>query len=150
MVYFVSRAFMGGVEPVYRYPKKEECGVGKSAVVFNIDSVKDYAVVTEGVFDAIRVGDSGVAVLGTELSEEQLLKLSNSTNKCYILLDADAVDKAIVMAHKLLDYRIDVRVVVPPKGDPADYSREEIHNWLKEAMPFTFVQELHLRMKVNK
>ena len=148
-IYFVTRAFIGGIVPVYKYPKIEECGIGKSSVVFNLDGVREekVAVITEGIFDAIRVGNSGVAILGTELSEEQLYKLISVAKKFYVLLDNDAIDKAVKIVHQLMTFRVDVRLVVPPSGDPADYSRETIHGWLRDAPPFTFIQELHLRIK---
>jgi len=142
--YFVTRSFMTGVLPVYKYPNKEECGTGKNDIVFNIDGARNegYAVITEGVFDAIRVGEMGVAILGTELSDEQLIKLLD-VKKVYVLLDKDAIDKAIKIARRFQSYKVDVRVAVPPKGDPADYSREVIHGWLRDAPPFSLMQEFY-------
>lgn len=148
ITYFVTRAFIAGVLPVYNYPDKEECGIGREGIVFNIDGAhkERMAVITEGVFDAMRVGRAGVAILGTELSQEQLLKLEG-LERYYVLLDEDAVEQAIKIAHRLQCYKKDVRVVVPPKGDPSDYPRQEIYEWISSSVPFDYIQESYLKSR---
>lgn len=153
-VYFVGRAFMGNKELPYLNPEKEECGTGKEEIVFNIERAREtkMAVMTEGVFDAIRVGESGVAIFGTSPSEKQIDQLTQ-VEKVYIMLDADAVDKAIligeVLREKVRAYtkRGNLRVVYLielQSGDPSDYSRDQISEMISQAMPFSLSNSLRL------
>jgi len=149
-VYFIARTFMGE-SPTYKNPEKEEVGIGKEEVVFNLGgkaSREDGVVICEGVFDAIRVGDAGVAIFGTSLSDIQMFKLLEVSKKFIILLDGDrpGIEGAIKMAHKLLSLRNEVCVVVPPKGDPSDWSNGEISQWLSQAKPFNSNQEIRLKL----
>jgi hypothetical protein len=67
VVYFTTRAFLPGVLPKHKHPGREECGIGKEKVVFNLDRAlkTGQVVITEGAFDSIRVGKDGIAILGT-------------------------------------------------------------------------------------
>jgi len=137
--YFVARAFMGGIEPPYKNPDEEECGIGKSEVVFNIDGAREegIAVICEGVFDAIRVGKAGIAIFGTSISQAQIIKLL-STDKSpikelVVMLDQDASEQAVKMAALLKDRKAHIKVVIPPKGDPGDWSTEDIWSWIRNA-----------------
>jgi len=139
--YFVARAFMAGIEPPYKNPGGEECGIGKSEIVFNIDGAREegIAVICEGVFDAIRVGKAGVAIFGTSISEVQLQKLLllSKPMKYYVMLDQDAIKSAVKIASLLKAYQTQVSLIIPPKGDPGDWPREDIWSWIKNARPFT-------------
>lgn len=146
VIYFVARTFMNE-KPVYKNPTKEEYGIGSEEIVFNIDGARKQgqAVVCEGVFDAIRVGGDGVALLGTNLSEIQEIKLINKISRIYIMLDADAKDKAVNISRKLLRYGKDVRLVIIPNGDPADWPKDSLRKFIEEAKPFSFSEELKLK-----
>jgi DNA primase len=137
VVYFVSRAFFKDVKPVYKNPGKEECGVGKEEVVFNLDSARKEgrAVICEGVFDAIKVGKEGVAIFGTSLSELQKFKILDAVKKIYVMLDLDAIDKSIHIARSLRVPKIDVSLVKLPSGDPGDWSYHELQKFIFESTP---------------
>lgn len=68
----------------------------KNNVVFNLNNAEktDKIVVTEGVFDAMTIGDSGVATFGKKLTHAQVVLLSESAKKynipIYLFLDSDA------------------------------------------------------------
>jgi hypothetical protein len=148
VVYFSARTFMGG-KPVYKNPDKSETGMGKEEVVFNIDgaAVEGCAVICEGVFDAIRVGRAGVAVFGTELHDEQFYKLHHAkVKKYYVLLDRDlpGIEAALKMARKLKSHQSEVSVVFPPQGDPSDYPRQVIGQWLSASENFDPITEVEL------
>jgi hypothetical protein len=139
--YFVSRAFMAGVEPPYRNPDEEECGIGKSEVVFNIDGAREQgmAVVCEGVFDAMRVGKAGVAIFGTSISDTQVLKLLSPPliKEFCVMLDQDAIKSAVKIAGLLKSYRPSVKLVIPPSGDPGSWPSEDIWSWINNAQPYS-------------
>jgi hypothetical protein len=137
VVYFIARDFMGGAYKKYDNPKKEEISIGKEEVVFNINGARmvNQAVICEGVFDAIRVGIDGVAILGTSISELQYIKLL-SLKRIYVMLDSDAYDKAAKIASKFQRAGKQVYLIKLAKGDPDDYSRDEIRNMLLTSKPF--------------
>lgn len=67
-------------------------GLKKQEHLFNVDSAKtfDTVVVTEGVFDCIRVGPQGVATLGKLVSDSQKRMLMSLWKTVILLLDPDA------------------------------------------------------------
>jgi DNA primase len=139
IVYFIARSMYKNLFPSYQNPGVEECGVGKDSVVFNIDRARELgrAVICEGVFDAIRVGEDGVALFGSSISDDQFFKLLEIPKLC-ILLDQDATYKsALKIEEKFSSYGKVVSLTSPPTGDPADWPREEIRNWIYNAKPLT-------------
>lgn len=151
-VYFSARTFMSE-KPVYKNPDKEVTGVGKEEVVFNIDGAREagYAVLCEGVFDAIRVGKPGVAIFGTELHDAQILKLIEAVNKFYVLLDGDyaGIKAAVKVARKIISYGEPVNVVILPSGDPADWPKDFIDGLVSSSVPFDFLQEIEINLKTR-
>ena len=148
-IYFVGRSFMGNKGFPYRNPDKEECGVGKEEIIFNIEgAVKEgQAVICEGVFDALKVGNDGTAIFGTHISDEQAEQLK-AVKKVYVLLDADALDKAVVLARRLKEIRKPLvhLVELPGEGlpDPDDFKRIELRDMIGRAIPFSFQEEIRL------
>ena len=67
-------------------------GLRKQEILYNIDWAKkfDTVVVTEGVFDCIRVGRQGVATLGKSVSDYQKKMLMSLWRTVVLLLDPDA------------------------------------------------------------
>jgi len=152
VVYFIGRDFMGQ-KLRYKNPAKEEFGTGADDIVFNIDGARiaKQAIISEGVFDAMRIGNDGVALFGSDISNRQLLKLLDIP-KIYVLLDRDAIKKAIVIADFFIGYRRSVSLVIMPPmtinpttkkkmKDPADWPREEIRKWIFLAEPYTSWQK---------
>jgi hypothetical protein len=120
---------LGPAEPKY-YTMP---GLKKSHLLFNGDRARKYrfGVVVEGVFDAFRVGDRAVALLGKTLSEHQKkLALSYwSMGALCILLDADAVEDMENISKMLGKDSFrwgSFCVTLPGDNDPADMKREEL------------------------
>lgn len=69
-------------------------GLNKKEMLYNIDWAKQYdtVVVTEGVFDCIRVGRQGVATLGKLVSDYQKKLLISLWKTVVLLLDPDATE----------------------------------------------------------
>lgn len=67
-------------------------GLNKKEMLYNVDWAKQYdtVVVTEGVFDCIRVGRQGVATLGKLVSDYQKKMLVSLWKTVVLLLDPDA------------------------------------------------------------
>lgn len=71
-------------------------GMGKGEVLWNFDNARlsDTVVVTEGVFDAARVGRCAVATFGKCVSDEQVGLLRQYWRHVVVLLDPDAAREA--------------------------------------------------------
>lgn len=122
----------GRVKPRYYLPS----GSKKSSVLYNLhNAIKtDYVVLVEGIFDAVRVGTSGVAMFGKMLStlQEQMLYNMAYNKKIVVIPDMDDPD-AIHIARKAVDgmnvrqiFKEGVYLLELENGDPAEYKREEL------------------------
>jgi len=154
VVYFSARSIADRVKPKYLNPEAGEYGgEGKGSVVFNLDGAlrTGTAILCEGVFDAMHIGESGVCIFGTDPSETQIHKLSHGVKKVVVMLDYDArvksfqvADKFSLMNKSLNIYRtggFDVRCIVLPKGgDPDEYPRETIFKLIEESKPLSLDQ----------
>lgn len=91
--------------------------------LFNIDSIKDIMIITEGVFDALRVGKEAVATFGTSITEHQLqLILELNPARVVFAWDSDAYLKARKAAKQLKPFLERVDVIKFPRGlDPDEY-----------------------------
>lgn len=106
---------------------------------YNIRSAieQDYVVITEGVFDALKVGESGVAILGSSISQKQKFLLSRHWDTIIFLLDADLGEKEEAKYDKLknlyntLDRKKNVFWIMLEEGDPGDMRRKELDKLIK-------------------
>ena len=139
VVYFVARQIYDSPKPYDNPNKGEFGGIGADDVVFNIDGARKLgcAIVCEGVFDAIRAGEDGIALLGTDISEVQINKLLEIPDVC-ILLDEDAKLKALKMAKRFKEIGKIVKVAFLPNGDPADFSRSEIRKIIDNSVLYSY------------
>jgi hypothetical protein len=100
----------------------------------------------EGILDAVRFGPGGLALLGHRASEAQLALLreiarSSELSRVAVMLDADAQDSAKELATRIPDAEI---ILLPEGKDPADLSRQELHQLVADAyvLDETFCQHL--------
>ena len=108
-------------------------GLSKSSLLFNGDQARKnpFGVVVEGVFDAMRVGKHGVALLGKTVSYQQQLFMQAWWGRggVCMMLDPDAVedmDRLLCMMGKQ-SYRLGAFKVELPMGrDPEEFTREEL------------------------
>lgn len=107
VAYFVARAYLRS-DVRYLNPSKAEIGTGKSEVVFNYDRASrfDEAFVCEGVFDALAMGERGMAIFGSDVSDEQMSMLLKF-KKLGVCLDPDAETEQNELVEKLFGFGID-------------------------------------------
>lgn len=118
------------------YPK----GSRITKVLFNhlyVVSSSNVIVVTEGVFDALRVGKQGVALFGKHASQEQiklLVKLGQK-RKIVVMLDSDADDDSEDLAEELSELCNDVFIAKLPNGrkDPGECRRADLERAIIKA-----------------
>jgi len=106
----------------------------------------DYALVTEGYTDFLRLYESGflnsVATLGTAFTEEQIKMLSRYSKNIYLLYDGDLAGRkaAIKAAENLLISGANPKIVNLPDGEDADsflktQQSEALKELIENALP---------------
>ena len=110
------------VYKAYLYPRGTKTG----HLLFNYDRAKhhEHVVLVEGVFDAIRVGTHGLAVLGSHLSDTQLgLLLASAASVISLIFDPDAAGRKATekTLKKLKPFYDRLRVVSLPGGHDPDF-----------------------------
>lgn len=112
-------------------------------LLFNFDNAikrtKDYVILVEGVFDAMRLhmwGFNVVALLGTKLSKHNRNLLLSNFDTIYVCLDNDLKDDnknpgqdAAQLLVEILEDNIDVyNIVLPPGKDPDECTKDEFQD----------------------
>lgn len=119
--YFNARNFMSN-GPKYNNPDTSVTGIGKSMVWYNRDALYMYkqVYILEGLFNAETIGDKAIASGGKSVSRYQINDVIKSpVERVVIILDPDAVDKAVELALKLMPLKR-VKVVILPDGEDAN------------------------------
>lgn len=95
--------------------------------LYNYDSLKNKAVIVEGITDAWRIGDGAVATFTKNFTKEQILLLRQKPiEEIFVLYDSDAVKKAKELAKSLSGIFTHVEYLVLPEGDPSDMSEDKV------------------------
>lgn len=133
--YFVARAVYDFLEPKILNPFGD-----RKSILFNWDTARNFSEVfiAEGVFSALTVYPFGIATLGKEITEMQIIRVLHSDVKVVnILLDANAISDAYAVANRILSLtsRLKIRVLELRDGQPDNFSFEHILN-LKKNTPF--------------
>ena len=134
--FFVARSYRN------HYLKYKNPKVPKNEIIFNhlfID-FSSPVFITEGVFDAIRLGQNAIPVLGSTLHRHSALFKEIVLNKTpvYLALDADATKKESNIIKNLLQFGIEVRKIdTEGYQDIAEMPQHEIGKRIKEASHIT-------------
>lgn len=137
-----------------RHPVYLSGNYDKGSIVFN-EYLVDWSkpvVVVEGIFDAIRVGDNAVPILGSSLGADTRLfqRIVRSKQDVVLMLDFDALSKQLRIARRFLDYDVTVRFVdISGHKDPGSMRREDIIRSMDGAVALREeIDLLPLRMKL--
>lgn len=126
--YYNARKVIGN-GPKYRNPNKDITGIGKEFIIFNHDALSMYnhIFICEGAFNALTMGEMGIATMGKSISRYQMNELIRSPVKRFIiLLDHDAWDKAIDLALKLVNYKKVKVILFEDDRDVNDLGKKEV------------------------
>jgi DNA primase len=125
--------------PRYKNLSIEESVINIKECIFNIDNCrKNVAVLVEGSFDVMRLGDDFICSMGTELTQNQIQTLSNRFKKIFIAFDneLEAQKKARKFGMELASIGVDVEVVNIyedfNKNDGGELSDDEVKIIRKE------------------
>jgi DNA primase len=130
--YFIARSYVGSW-------RKYEAPNTTKDIIFNdlyVDWTKTI-ILTEGVFDAMRV-DNSIPILGTTLNEKSFLfqKIVKTGAKVIVALDRAAHRNAHKIATKLLSYGLEVKVAqIGSKRDLGEMERWEAEECILRSIP---------------
>lgn len=128
LVSWTSRTISDTVEPRYMSCPNEKERIPHKDIFFNWDNTEDTVVLTEGPFDAMRIGFGAIAGFGMDLTERQL-KLLTEKKKVIIALDNEpGAQKQAAKIHSVLTlFGIETRLWRITSGkDPGSADEEEI------------------------
>ena len=114
--FFVARTYDGNY---FKYKNPE---ASKDIIFFeNLINWDQPIILCEGVFDAIAIRRNAIPILGKSISTSLYKKIITSrVQDIYVALDADARNKAIEIAEKLLNQGKRVFLVNLPNKDPSE------------------------------
>lgn len=127
IIYFVGRSIYKHIKPKILNPFGE-----RKSVLFNWNTAQNFSEIylAEGVFGALVFYPYGVATLGKEITDEQILIILRSKVKIInIVLDGNAIQDAHRVANKILSLtaKIKIRVLkLKPEIQPDDLSFEHL------------------------
>lgn len=127
IIYFAARAIYPFIEPKILNPTGP-----RRDILFNWNVAQKFSeiYIMEGIFGALMCYPYGVATLGKEITDEQILKILRTKVKIInILLDGSAVTDAYKIADKILNLtgKIKIKVLeLKYNLQPDDLSFEEI------------------------
>ncbi len=133
MISFTSRDVSNSIEPKYLHPSRDEVILVPKDLIFNIDSVKNSCIVTEGCFDVFKIGDGAVALSGTKYTQRQVSLLSN-IERVFILFDPEPMaQKQAGRLCKELSFLTHSEVILLDiDRDPGDMTASEVKELRKE------------------
>jgi len=139
LVSFVARDFSGFAKAKVLTPAALPGTSGIKDYIFNLQNAvyTKELLIGEGVFDAIALGKSGVAIFGKQATEKQVAQiLLAKPLRIVVCLDYDAPNEKEALALRLSTYHSNVYVANLPYGDPASVSKSELDISLKTAVKF--------------
>lgn len=145
LVSFVARDYTSTAPAKVLTPAALPGTSGIKDYVFNLQNAKHTRelIIGEGVFDAIALGVSGIAILGKQATEKQVQQiLLDNPLKIVVSLDADAPKENQALALRLSTYNDNVYLATLPEGDPASVSKEVLAQTLKNAVKFNKFPEV--------
>jgi DNA primase len=133
IVTFTARDVTDKAKVSYDHLPNYESIVPVKETLYNIESIKDTAVVVEGVTDVWRIGDGACAVMGYKYTAHQVYSLSN-VRRIFILFDTEekAQKLAEEFAFELSTMVPSVEVLQLESGDPGDLSEDDANNLRRE------------------
>ena len=137
---YTGRDFTGRSELRYKACKTEDCILLPTEFLYGLDEFEGRsAVVVEGAFDRIIMGNGAMAASTNRLSAKQKSMLSNlDLEELVFVLDPGAFDKAEELAEYFRPVVNKVKAVRLTKGDPAKLGFAVVKKKIQETKWFDF------------
>lgn len=133
-VSFIGRDYTGKSRTRYKACELKDEVIHHKEILFGEDTFPgDKAVIVEGAFDKMRLGDYALATFGTGFTLKQVHRLSK-IKKIFTLYDSEpeAQKHAVSLGKQLSELGCEVYNVVLSEGDPAELSEENAKNLIRE------------------
>ena len=120
---------VSGQHPKYLHCPNDKAIIPMKECLYNIDTIKDIAIIVEGVTDVWRIGDGAIATMGIEFTQEQVnVLVKRDIKKCFVMFDAEelAQRKAEKLAKVLSSFIKEVDIIELESGDPGDLNENDI------------------------
>lgn len=127
LVSFVARDVTGRASQKYLNCPNHKSLIPVKNTLYNIDSIRENAIIVEGITDVWRLGPGAVATYGTQVTDAQIHLLSGLKN-AYILFDSDAEaqKRAEELGASLSSIVRSVDILTLAEGDPADLHEDTV------------------------
>ena len=126
--------------PRYKNLSIEQSVMDPKSVLYNLDNCKKkIAVLTEGAFDVMRLGDDFFCSFGTELTQSQIAMIKDRFEKIYIMFDNEekAQAKARKFGLQISSIGVEVEIVDAysdfNKNDGGELNEQEV-NTIRKAL----------------
>lgn len=134
-IYWIARDVTGKVPKKRKVlnPIADANSVGSSDLLFNISLAKNYksAIITEGLFDALYIGNNGVASYGEGLKQSHIYWLLKAGfDEVILLYDADVPMERLEKSASLLSLYFRTRICKLPSGDPDEWERSKLAEFI--------------------
>lgn len=125
--------------PRYKNLSIEQSVIDPKSILYNLDNcISQTAVLTEGAFDVMRLGDGFFCSFGTELTQAQIIEIKNRFSKVFIMFDneVEAQTKARKFGLQIASMGVDVEIVDAygdfNKNDGGELTESEVQIIRKE------------------
>jgi DNA primase len=137
IVSYVGRDVSGKANLRYKNYPIEKSIIPATNTLYNIDSVKDRAIIVEGIFDVFRLGEGSIAIFGIQYSHSQIeMILRKVKGKIFIMFDANAQKEAYKLGRILQSLGKETENCFCAAEDPADLNEFEVRKLKKELRLF--------------
>jgi len=135
VVNFTAMAPARGIYPKYKHCPNEKSVYPMKELLYNIDSVKDTALIVEGITDVWKMGPGTVALMGMEYTVKQIQAIvSTGAKKVVTMFDGEplAIKRAKELARALSSLIPIVETIELSDGDPGDFDEDTVRRVRKE------------------
>ncbi len=151
LVYFNARKFIDSAGEKFKNPTKDECGVGKADVIYNIDALQMYNTIYtfESTTNCLTLGDNTIGTGGKSPSPWQKNKILESPVENLIIgFDDDAYIQALKLGLEFANYKR-VKVLKFPYKQDANVLGKKKTKELARATPFLSYNEMY-KLYINE
>jgi len=133
LVAFTTRDMTDKMEPPYKNCPDDRCAVAIKDTLYNFDSAVDTAIVVEGPFDVLKVGDGAVGTYGIKYTPAQV-KLLKTFKRVFTMYDPEdkAQAQALKIGAEVAGPYTEVENILLDSGDPGDMSWDEVKELRRE------------------
>jgi hypothetical protein len=125
---------VSGQDHKYIHCSNKDAIIPMKECLYNIDTVREIAIIVEGVSDVWRIGNSCVATMGLEYTTEQIkLLVDKGVKKAFVMFDSEsfAIRKARKLADSLSVF-MESETIELESGDPGELNDQQVQTLRKE------------------